>query len=318
MASKKQPAKVTKPAASTKTPKKAPVQRKRKPGEPTRPRPTHKRVAAKKTAKVAQSVSHPAEVAMTDKQRRFCVEYMADMNATQAAIRAGYSEGSARQIGSENLSKPYIQVEIARLRSEQDDRTLITADRVLQEAWHIVTADARDLVEMRVYPCRYCHSTNGRRQASPSEREEAEAQHILVHGTADEFQPRDGGLYSPAREINPECAECAGAGEARAVFRDTRALGQSAASLYAGAKVGKFGTEMQMHDKGAAMEKLFKHLGLYEKDNQQRVDPLASLLHGIASGNSNGFRPVADDPEHADPVQDSAINPVAAPSEDED
>lgn len=45
---------------------------------------------------------------MTDKQRRFVEEYCVDFNATQAAIRAGYSENTARQMGSENLSKPNI------------------------------------------------------------------------------------------------------------------------------------------------------------------------------------------------------------------
>lgn len=46
---------------------------------------------------------------MTDKETNFCHEYLIDFNATQAAIRAGYSEKSARQIGSENLTKPYIK-----------------------------------------------------------------------------------------------------------------------------------------------------------------------------------------------------------------
>lgn len=48
------------------------------------------------------------ERALTGKERRFVEEYCACFNATKAAIRAGYSELSARQIGSENLSKPYI------------------------------------------------------------------------------------------------------------------------------------------------------------------------------------------------------------------
>lgn len=46
---------------------------------------------------------------LTDKQRRFCEEYIIDFNATQAAIRAGYSKKTAQEIGSENLSKPIIQ-----------------------------------------------------------------------------------------------------------------------------------------------------------------------------------------------------------------
>ena len=81
------------------------------------------------------------------------------------------------------------------------------------------------------------------------------------------------------------------------VLKDTRTLSQQAAALYAGAKVTKHGIEVQMHSKMDAIEKLAKHLGVYEKDNQQKADPLAALLARIASGNSNGFTPVQDDPE---------------------
>jgi phage terminase small subunit len=49
------------------------------------------------------------EIKMTDKQKKFCEEYLIDLNATQAAIRAGYSEDSARQIGTDTLSKTYIR-----------------------------------------------------------------------------------------------------------------------------------------------------------------------------------------------------------------
>ena len=49
-----------------------------------------------------------AGMALTPKQRRFVDEYLIDLNATQAAIRAGYKKNTARQIGSENLSKPAI------------------------------------------------------------------------------------------------------------------------------------------------------------------------------------------------------------------
>lgn len=55
---------------------------------------------------------------LTVKQRRFCEEYLVDFNATQAAIRAGYSENSARSIGSENLTKPDIANAIGRLLNE--------------------------------------------------------------------------------------------------------------------------------------------------------------------------------------------------------
>jgi len=49
------------------------------------------------------------EIKMTDKQIAFCNEYLIDLNGTRAAIRAGYSEDSARAIACENLTKPYIR-----------------------------------------------------------------------------------------------------------------------------------------------------------------------------------------------------------------
>lgn len=56
---------------------------------------------------------------ITDKQERFVQEYLIDLNATQAAIRAGYSKKTARQIGQQNLSKVVIQNLIQSYRSEQ-------------------------------------------------------------------------------------------------------------------------------------------------------------------------------------------------------
>lgn len=68
---------------------------------------------------------------LTPKQEAFCNEYMIDLNATQAAIRAGYSEDSAKQIASENLSKPDVSARIVELKIDRQGRTEITADYVL-------------------------------------------------------------------------------------------------------------------------------------------------------------------------------------------
>ncbi len=66
-------------------------------------------------------------MALTQKQKAFIEEYLIDRNATQAAIRAGYSKKSARQVGSENLSKPYI-LEVINKRLE---KLKMTADEAL-------------------------------------------------------------------------------------------------------------------------------------------------------------------------------------------
>lgn len=83
---------------------------------------------------------------LNDKQRLFCKEYLVDLNATQAAIRAGYSTESARQIATENLSKPSIQEEVQRLMEKRSQRTNITADRVLKELARIAFSDPKNVM----------------------------------------------------------------------------------------------------------------------------------------------------------------------------
>ena len=71
---------------------------------------------------------------MNDKQRTFCEEYLIDLNATQAAIRAGYSEKTAYSIGSENLTKPEIADYIAELQGKRSQEAKKDAAWVLKEA----------------------------------------------------------------------------------------------------------------------------------------------------------------------------------------
>ena len=71
---------------------------------------------------------------LTAKQSMFCKEYLIDLNATQAAIRAGYSEKTATKIGSENLTKPDIATQIQQLAEERSKRVTIDADWVLVQA----------------------------------------------------------------------------------------------------------------------------------------------------------------------------------------
>ncbi len=68
---------------------------------------------------------------LTAKQQKFCEEYLIDLNATQAAIRAGYSQKTANEQASRMLAKVNIQERIAEKQSEASDRTSITVDFVL-------------------------------------------------------------------------------------------------------------------------------------------------------------------------------------------
>ena len=86
---------------------------------------------------------------MTQKQKRFIEEYLIDLNATQAAIRAGYSPDTAKSIGSENLTKPDIQARIAKAMAERSRRTGVNADRVVMELAKIAFANIGDVADLK-------------------------------------------------------------------------------------------------------------------------------------------------------------------------
>lgn len=83
---------------------------------------------------------------MTAKQKRFIEEYLIDLNATQAAIRAGYSPETAGSIGNENLKKPEIRARIDKAMAERSKRTGINQDRVLQELAKIAFVNPADVI----------------------------------------------------------------------------------------------------------------------------------------------------------------------------
>jgi len=90
-----------------------------------------------------------ASASLTPKQRRFVDEYLVDLNATQAAIRAGYSARTARSIAEENLTKPDIAEAIAAAQAARAERTQVTADRVLRELARIAFSDIRTLFDSK-------------------------------------------------------------------------------------------------------------------------------------------------------------------------
>lgn len=87
-------------------------------------------------------------MALTEKQARFVAEYLVDLNATEAAKRAGYSEKTAYSIGFENLKKPEIQEAIQQAKNVRAERTGITQDRVLQELARVAFANGTDFARI--------------------------------------------------------------------------------------------------------------------------------------------------------------------------
>lgn len=296
---------------------------------PTKLRPPAKKAAAAKSpAKTSKQpartpkpsqVKDEAQLGLTPKLQRFVDEYLIDLNATQAAIRAGYSAASAGSIGHENLKKPEVQLALLNARKAQQERTAITADGALREAWNIATADARELVAVKVGCCRCCYGEGHKYQRTMTEMARDREAWVEKGKNPAEFDEGGGIGFNPLLDPHPQCPHCGGDGMPRTVLKDTRYLSEKAVALYAGAKQTQFGIEVRLHDKGAAMEKLFKHLGLYEKDNQQKTDPLAALLHRLANENGNGIKPVADDPEAPRPPSINGIAPRQdAPPDSED
>ena len=84
---------------------------------------------------------------MTKKQKRFIEEYLIDLNATQAAIRAGYSPDTAYSIGNENMKKPEIKAKIDKAMAERSKRTGVNADRVVMELAKIAFVNAGDVID---------------------------------------------------------------------------------------------------------------------------------------------------------------------------
>lgn len=85
---------------------------------------------------------------LTPKQRAFVNEYLIDLNATQAAIRAGYSKKTAYRTGADNLIKPQIQTEIQKAMKEREKRTEITQDFVLKELFAIANINGSDFAQV--------------------------------------------------------------------------------------------------------------------------------------------------------------------------
>ena len=84
-------------------------------------------------------------MALNDKQQRFVNEYLKDLNATQAATRAGYSAKTAYAIGDKLLKKAEIQDALKVAMAKRESRTLITQDRVLQELARLAFFDPRKM-----------------------------------------------------------------------------------------------------------------------------------------------------------------------------
>jgi phage terminase small subunit len=115
---------------------------------------------------------------MTAKQQRFCDEYLIDLNATQAAIRAGYSKKSARQMANETLSKPYIKEYIEARMAEKEKTLIADQDEVLKYLTSVLRGQSQSdeiVVEGTGEGCSEARTI----QKGPSEKDKLKAAELL-------------------------------------------------------------------------------------------------------------------------------------------
>ncbi len=244
---------------------------------------------------------------LTDKQERFCLEYLVDFNATQASIRAGYSPKTAGAIGSENLKKPNIIARLSVMQEEARSRFNADADDVVRMWWETATADPNELVSHRIGACRYCwgrdHLYQWRTEIEMLNAQNAfDAKYPAVNGVYEPNRPvEDGGYnYRATYPIHPDCPMCDGLGEPYVIFGDTTKLSPQGRLLYNGVKQTRQGKEMVIADRQKAMEHVARRLGLMNVDLTLGVtDPFMQMIQGIITEGSTA--PIQSSPTQAIP-----------------
>lgn len=208
---------------------------------------------------------------LTAKQALFVREFLACLNASEAARRAGYSPRTAHRIGQQLMAKTTIAAAIEEQQRARLERLELDADGLTRLWSTVATADAREIVQHRRDACRHCHGEGFAYQYTPAEYRKALIAHeqlradILSKGGADigEFPGQEGDWFDGRRRPNPQCPECFGDGVPGVVIADTRDLSEAGRALFAGVKEGRDGVEVKLHDQQAATEKLGRALGVF-------------------------------------------------------
>jgi len=159
---------------------------------------------------------------LTDKQERFCQEYILDLNKTQAAIRAGYSESTAGAIGHENLKKPEILARVEELQRERSEALNVDMYFVLSKLVAMANVSPQDYYN-------------------------------------------DQGELKPYNELTEAQKECISEIEHKKTEHTNT-------------------TKYKMWDRHKTLEMIAKHIGFYEKDNEQKTTKL-EITRKVIDGN---------------------------------
>lgn len=248
------PGKASKPAAKHAAPK--------NPTTPAKPAPKA-REASGTAAKLLAAIPVPDpdtndEDGLTPAMREFVQHYTLRRNATEAyaASHPGVTRRTAATEGWRLLQNPEIRRVLDRIWNETLRTFETSREELIGKLVGIVTADPREISEVRIGACKACYD-------------------------GDVTVPFPG-YWNAAPDH--QCRVCAGEGEPRDVFHDTRNLSPRALALFKGVKRTKDGIQMLQHDPLEAMEKLNRIMGLYEKDNEQKQTPLGEALQALMAG----------------------------------
>lgn len=219
----------------------------------------------------------------------FIGEYVKDWKAAAAMRRAGYVGNFASDEAARRLKKPAVAAEIAAIRANIVKTVQLSTNLVAQDIINVLTADPRDLYEIRTLSCRHCHGVDHLYQMTMNEYRRAE---FTADATGKKFNPLGGYGFNPHQDPHPDCPECFGKGIIEEVIKDVRFLPPEAAALYMGGKRGKHGLEVMMRSKDAAREAAARFLGMNKEtlkivDGKKKLEELSDEeLAAMAQGES--------------------------------
>jgi phage terminase small subunit len=197
---------------------------------------------------------------LTERQRKFCEEYIVDLNGRAAAERAGYAPNGGQVT---NLLKlPHVKAYVDYLSDERAKRVGVTSDFILERLLAMATVDVNDLVQYRRHCCRHCYGEDFRYQWTDAEYERAVKEATDRHLPIPEAPGGNG--YDRTKDANPDCPECRGQGKGEVFAADTRKMSPEAKMLYDGAKVGRDGLEIKTLDRLRIYELIGKHIGMFK------------------------------------------------------
>lgn len=265
---------MTKPkAAKTATP---PAKGKRVGGaKPGAPRHREKAPIDPVTGEKGLTPGEEKFVAMLVKGETQAQAYLECFPQSKRWSRSTVDTKASHLAGKDKVRTRFTEIMAAAAKANEVD-----AADVLREYLLRVRGDPRELTEVRISPCRYCHGKGHRYQRTDGELEEARDRHETKRQDRLDrelpdigpFDEKGGGGYSRLLPPNRDCPACAGAGEPQIVLKDSRTYSPAALALFGGVKETKEGIEVKVGDRDSALLQVARHVNFFESDNHRDVD----------------------------------------------